>query len=127
MSRKAIEAPSIIHANPLPSASMVGPMLETSVIPPFDPNTRDIPESVDAQIANLFTHINSILDVAEGTWDDIIKITFFVQNGDVRPSINGPWSQHFPDAETRPARHTQVVGGNGPAIAKCSFTAYIQQ
>lgn len=127
MTRKAIEAPGIVHANPLPSAAMVGPMLETSVIPPFNPDSRDIPESVDAQIANLFTHIGSILEIAEGTWDDIIKITFFVKDGDVRPAINGPWLEHFPDAETRPARHTQVVGGEGPAVAKCSFTAYITQ
>jgi hypothetical protein len=38
--------------------------------------------------------------------------------------LNGPWLERFPDAESRPARHTQVT----PGIAvSCEFIAYIEE
>ncbi len=66
-----------------------------------------------------------MLTEAGGTIDDVAKITFVVTDIKVREAINDPWLKRFPDAASRPSRHTMVVTGGGPAIS-CEFSAYIE-
>lgn len=100
-------------------------MLETSIIGPFDPGSRNIPEDVAAQLDNIFRHVEAILTAAGGTWTDVTKMNFFVGDLSLRAAINRPWLDRFPDAEHRPARHTQVADMAGPAKVTCVFSAYI--
>ncbi len=127
MPRRSIEIESFQHQNPIPAATRIGPLIESSIIPGFDPGTRDLPEAIEDQIANLFTHMGQMLDEAGASWDDLAKVTFFVTDaGAARTALNDPWLERFPDPDSRPSRHTmQVPGGSKPTIS-CVFTAYVE-
>jgi 2-iminobutanoate/2-iminopropanoate deaminase len=125
MTRRSIDIQSFAHQNPIPAATRIGPLLVSSIIPPFDAGTRKVPEAVDAQIENLFLHIGNMLTEAGASFDDVAKITFFVSDIRYRDAINEPWLKRFPDPASRPSRHTMVVAGGGPAIS-CEFSAYIE-
>ncbi len=123
--QQSIEIEGFSHLNPIPAASRVGPLVETSIIGPFDPGSRNVPENLESQLDNIFHHVEAILTAAGGTWTDIVKMNFYVGDLALRAAINGPWLERFPQAEHRPARHTQVMEMSGPAQVTCVFTAYI--
>lgn len=127
MARRSIEIESFVHQNPIPSATRIGPLIESSIIPPFNEGERKLPDTLEEQIANLFLHMGNMLAAADATWDDMAKITFFVQNpGESRAALNGPWEEKFPDPASRPSRHNLQVPGDGPAKISCVFTAYVE-
>jgi 2-iminobutanoate/2-iminopropanoate deaminase len=123
MARRSIHIAGLSHENPIPVATRIGPLLMTSVISPFNPGTREVPDELDDKIANLFTHMGAILDEAGGTWADVAKVTFFVKDIAYRSSLNAPWAEKFPDPESRPSRHTQLAAGGS---ISCDFVAYIE-
>lgn len=127
--RRSIEIDTLAHQNPIPAASLTGPLLASSIVAPFDPGTRDCPDTIEGQIANLFTHVGEILRAADATWDDITSMTFFVNDtADPRQALNGPWTERFPDPASRPARHTQrSAPDGGPARIRCTFLAYLER
>ncbi len=122
MSRRSIEIDSLSHATAIPVASRIGPLLVSSVIGPFDPGSRNVPESTADQIANIFAHVGAMLDAAGGTWEQVAKMEFWTPTLEMRAEIDPVWVQYFPDPTSRPARHTH--SGGGPAIT-ASFLAYI--
>lgn len=122
MSRKSINVASFAHANPIPGASRVGPLLVSSVIVGRDPGLESVPESPEAQLANLFHHVGEMLKAAGADWRHVAKMTFFVPDLSFRKAINGPWLQRFPDPDSRPARHTQL--SDGPEL-RCDFLAFV--
>ena len=123
MARKSIEITSFTHKNPIPAASRIGPLLVSSVIAPRDPGEQTVPESPEAQYANLFHHIGQMLEGTGADWRHIARITFFVPDAKFRDSCNPIWVEHFPDPDSRPARHTQFVADAKQAT--CEFIAYI--
>ena len=64
-----------------------------------------------------------ILAGAGADWRHIARITFYVPDLSYRDSCNPIWVEHFPDAESRPARHTQIVADT--KVATCEFIAYV--
>jgi 2-iminobutanoate/2-iminopropanoate deaminase len=123
MARKSIEIDSFKHVNPIPAASRLGPLLVSSVIAPRDPGEATVPDTAEAQYANLFHHIGQMLAEAGADWRHIARITFFVPDAAFRDACNPIWVEHFPEADSRPARHTQVLSNT--KIATCEFIAYI--
>ena len=126
MSRASIEIPTLSHANPIPAATRIGPLIESSVIMPFNAGTRDVPGALDEQIDNLFAHMGSMLEAAGATWGDMAKVTFFTDNPlETRAALNRQWLDRFPDPESRPSRHTMNSPTPGEADVSCVFTAYV--
>ena len=126
MARQSIETEGLIHANPIPAATRIGPLVESSIVVPYNPGTRDVPADFDTQVDNLFEHMGAILAAAGGGWDDMAKATFFVADpGEARKALNRPWVEHFPDPQSRPSRHTMKVPIAGEIKVSCVFTAYI--
>jgi enamine deaminase RidA (YjgF/YER057c/UK114 family) len=123
--RRSIEVDGLSHVNPIPVATRIGPLLVSSVIAPFDPGSRKVPDTPEAQIANLFTHAGAILEAGGATWDDVAKMTFFVSDIAFRDAINEPWAERFPDPASRPSRHTQVTPGGGRPMITCDLLAYV--
>ncbi len=123
MPRQSIDIASFTHANPIPGASRLGPLLVSSVIAGRDPGSSTVPDSAEAQYVNLFHHIGQFLTAAGGDWRHVVRITFFVPDIAFRDACNPIWVEHFPDAASRPARHTQVISGS--KLATCEFIAYI--
>jgi 2-iminobutanoate/2-iminopropanoate deaminase len=124
MTRRAIEIEGFHHANPIPGASRVGPLLASSVIAARDPGSDRVPEDADAQIANLFHHVEEMLRTAGADWRHVVKMNFYVPDIKMRSAINAPWLERFPDADSRPARHTQADADRTDCA--CDFLAYIE-
>jgi 2-iminobutanoate/2-iminopropanoate deaminase len=123
MARRSIDVDSFRHTNPIPGACRVGPLLVSSVIGGRDPGSDQLPEDTTQQVANVFHHVGEMLAAAGADWGDIARMTFFVPDIEIRKAINGPWLEHFPDPESRPARHTQVAPG---VAVSCEFLAYVE-
>lgn len=122
--RKSVNFPGFAHGNPIPNASRIGNIMMTSVISGVDPSTRKLPPDLEGQVANLFGHIHSAVEAAGGSPDNIIKINFYMKDPPTgRAALNGEWVKMFPDADSRPARHTLALGTDSNALVTCDFTA----
>jgi 2-iminobutanoate/2-iminopropanoate deaminase len=123
--RRSIQIPTLSHLTAIPVASRVGPLVMSSVIAAFNPGTRDIPDTIEEQLANIFTHAAAMLDAAGAGWDDVVKMNFWVTDPRHRAALDAPWIEHFPDESSRPARHTHIVPNGGAATG--DFTAYVTE
>jgi enamine deaminase RidA (YjgF/YER057c/UK114 family) len=82
-----------------------------------------VPDSLDAQIANIFRHVEKMLVAASADWRHVAKMEFWMPDPAAgRTALETPWIEKFPDAASRPARHTHR--GDGP-YASASFTAWV--
>ncbi len=126
MSRRSIEIPGLHHGKaPIPQASLVGPLLVSSGINGLDPDSGTVPETVDGQVSVIFSNISRILVAAGGTVADIAKLTFFVRDRAARAVIDPHWVAMFPDAASRPARHTLEQPLADPLLIQCELIAYV--
>jgi enamine deaminase RidA (YjgF/YER057c/UK114 family) len=70
--------------------------------------------------------MRKIIEAASGTTEDILKITVWLHDGAHRKVVNQEWLSMFPDAGSRPARHTfvnqELMGG---ALVQCEFWAVL--
>lgn len=119
--RRSIEIEGLSHRAAIPVATRIGPLVMSSIIASFDPGTRNIPESTEAQVANIYTHVGRILDEAGATWDDVAKMDFWVPSNEVRGQVEAGWKVHFPDEASRPSRHIRVTG----KFVSATVTAYV--
>lgn len=109
-SRRSIHVPGLGHgAQPIPAASVVGGLLMTGGVSGKDPATGAIPDDPDAEVAQAFANLAAILEAAGGTLDQVVKVTVFVTDRAIRAHLNPVWERHFPDPESRPARHSLEV------------------
>ena len=67
MPRQSIEIDSFAHVNPIPAASRVGPLVVSSIIPPFNAGERKVPEDIQDCIRNIFLHMGNMLEAARYT------------------------------------------------------------
>ncbi|MEO5901869.1 MAG: Rid family hydrolase [Ilumatobacteraceae bacterium] len=123
--RESIAIPGLSHLTAIPVATRIGPLLVSSVIAPFDPGTRHVPDTIDEQIANIFAHVGAMLDAARATWDDVAKMSFWLADPAHRAALDAPWLEHFPDDASRPSRHTHV--SKGAPTATADFLAYVTE
>ncbi len=123
MSRRSIEIEGFHHANPIPAASRVGPLLASSVVAARDTGSERVPDDAESQIANVFDHVDAILRAAGAEWRHVVRMNFYVPDLSIRALINTPWLEHFPDPDARPARHTQLVADQ--SAVSCDFLAYV--
>lgn len=120
--RKSISIDGLSHQTAIPVASRIGPLLVSSVIAPFNPGTRQIPDALEDQYANIFHHVGLMLAEAGGEWRHVAKMEFWTPSAD-RGALDPFWVEKFPDENSRPARHTHV-GVSG--ATRASFLAYIE-
>ena len=74
--RQSVNGSRARHENPIPNASRIGNIVVSSVIGGTNPGTRELPPTLEQQVANVFGYIRHDIEAAGGTADDIIKITF---------------------------------------------------
>jgi 2-iminobutanoate/2-iminopropanoate deaminase len=124
--RRSIMFPGFSHQNPIPNASRVGNIVMSSVIGGSNPGTRELPPSLEAQVANVFGYIRAAIEAAGGTPENIVKIDFFVKDpASQREALNAEWVKMFPDTNSRPARHTQPLPADSRAQVQASFVAVL--
>ncbi len=118
--RRSIDVDCFVHANPIPCATRIGPLVTSSIIVGRNPDGT-VPDDLVTQLDNLFAHVGEMLGGAGADWRHVAKMNFWVPSLDDRAAINVPWVRHFPDPASRPSRHTQV----GVAVAQCDFLALV--
>ena len=122
--RKSIHIGGFKHANPIPNACRIGDLVMSGVILGRD-NEGKMPETLEAQCANMFAHMKATVEAAGGTTDDIIKMTVWLKDRSQRGPLNAEWLKMFPDEHSRPARHSQHADMEGGSLVQCDFTAVI--
>ena len=124
--RRSINGSRARHENPIPNASRVGNVVMSSVIGGTKPSTRELPASLEEQVANVFAHIRHDVEAAGGSVDDIIKINFWLKDPtSQRAALNAEWVKMFPDPESRPARHTLALPADSRSLVQADFTAML--
>lgn len=108
--RRSICIEGFSHGNnPVPAASVIGNTLMTGAVFGTVRETGKVPELVEDQCRLMFENVSSILQAADGTFEDILKMTFYMRPGVSRDMINTHWEARFPDPASRPARHVIVT------------------
>lgn len=124
--RQSIEVANLpLHAQPFPAATRKGNMIFSSAISGMDPATKKVPDDAPTQIRNAFANLKTIVEAGGGTLEDIVKVTVFLQDRDMRPMVNEVWEKLFPDEASRPVRHT--IGGPLPSnyVIQMEFVAVL--
>lgn len=107
--RKTLSAPDIPeHKNPIPAATMIGNLVFSSAVGGEDPQSYELPADSETQIANTFRTISAIMRESGGTVDDIGKMSVYLADMEDRQLVNPHWLAMFPDADSRPVRHTSA-------------------
>ena len=107
--RESFEIDNVKHNAPIPMAARVGNFLYTSGIMGGDPDTGQMPATVEEQAKNCFRNLQRVLDKAGAKTTDVLKLTVFIKSNNNRQAVNPAWLEMFPDPHSRPARHQTVV------------------
>ena len=126
--RRSIEVSGVKHLNPIPAASRKGPFVVSGAISGADPESGKVPPDLDAQCAAMFANVRRLIEAAGGTPDDIVKMTVWIADRALRPTLNKYWVEMFPDPHSRPARHTVAHGDFTPPMQiQCDLLAVIDE
>lgn len=114
------------HPQPFPTAVRIGNMVFSSAIGGQDPQTGKAPDAPEAQIANAFAHLQTVMRLAGGTPSDIGKVTVHLKDKGHRDLVNAEWIKVFPAEDDRPVRHT-VTANELPSnlVIQLEFIAVI--
>jgi 2-iminobutanoate/2-iminopropanoate deaminase len=99
--------PPGVKAPPLSLAARVGDLLFISGIPGFDGN-RGLPDSFEAQFANVVTNMKRVLDEAGATFRDLVKVNVLLTRASDVAAMNALYAGAF-GPPPYPARTTCVV------------------
>jgi len=113
------------HSSPIPSASIVGNLLASSLISGRDPATLSYPPSFEAQCDFMFAGVKAVVEAAGGQLSDIVRITIWVEDRGLRENINKAWTTLFSDADARPARLTLNRALERGKLVECEILAVI--
>ena len=80
----------------------MGNWLFTSGQTPFDPETKNVPESFNDQVKVTMDNIKGILEAVGGTMDNIVKTTVFLKDMKNFNKMNRIYRKYF--SEKPPAR-----------------------
>ncbi len=124
--RQSIYVEAFGHKNPIPAACRLGGLLFSGIVYGLDPATGKVAPGIDEQCALMFQHIRTIVEAGDGTVDDIVKITVWLQDRSQRDPVNREWLKMFPDPTNRPARQAMQAELTGGMLVQCDFVANIQ-
>jgi 2-iminobutanoate/2-iminopropanoate deaminase len=99
--------PAGVKAPPLSFAARTGDLLYISGIPGFD-EKRELPDSFEAQFANVVTNVKRVLDEAGGSFRDLVKVNVLLTRAADVATMNRLYAEAFGPAPY-PARTTCVV------------------
>ncbi|GGB48254.1 enamine deaminase RidA [Lentibacillus populi] len=124
--REVLHVKGSNHQNPIPTAVKIGNMVYTSAIIGSDPETGEMPESINEEVANLFHYIREIMELAGGTTDDIAHLGISITDRGYKKIVNVEWLKMFPNEDNRPARHSTVQNLREGLRVQIELTAVLQ-
>lgn len=124
--RQTLHVEGFSHANPIPAAARVGPLLMSGLINGTDPATGKLADTLEAQCAFMFQQVRRVLAAGGGTPDQLVRMTVWLKDRSQRGPLNEEWLRMFPDANDRPARLSlQATELSAGILVQCEITAYI--
>ena len=124
--KRSIEVPGVSHGQtPIPMGARVGNIIWSSGISGKDPETGLLPPDAEAQARFALKHLRTLVENGGGTIDDIVRVTVFLKDGSLRPVLNGPWLELFPDPADRPARHALIADLAGGMLIQLEVVAVL--
>jgi 2-iminobutanoate/2-iminopropanoate deaminase len=125
--RQSFDLPGVDHGGlPIPMAARVGNMLFSSGVSGTDPATGKLAAGADAQSEWAFKHMEALLERAGGTLGDVAHVTVYVADVSVRAHVDREWIKRFPDAHSRPARHTIPRDLGSGKLLQIEFVAVLE-
>lgn len=125
--RTTLHLEGFSHANPIPAAARVGPLLMSGLINGTDPATGKLADGLEAQCACMFQQIRNVLAAAGGSTDDLVRLIVWLKDRSQREPLNQQWLNMFPDPDNRPARISLEASGlTAGILVQCELTAYIE-
>lgn len=121
--RRSIYVEGFSHKNPIPAACRIGNLLFSGSIQGTDPTTGKYGATLAEQCALMFAHVRRIVEAAGGSVGQIAKMTVWMRDRSQRQVLNVEWLRLFPDADSRPARHTMQSDLDGDKLVECDFIA----
>jgi 2-iminobutanoate/2-iminopropanoate deaminase len=106
--RVSLEIETVKHNAPIPMGARVGNMIFSSGIPGRDPVTGEWPEDSRLQAKYCFDNLATMLALGGSKMGDVGHMTVFITDNAMRAHVNEFWLEHFPDPDSRPARHVLV-------------------
>ena len=97
--RESFEIPPVKHNAPIPMASRVGNMVFTSGIMGSDPESGQMPQTIEEQARNCFRNLENVLTKAGAKTTDVAKVTVFIKSNSNRQAVNPPWLEMFPELD----------------------------
>lgn len=89
--------------DPIPAGIRMGDLVHGASVSGEDPASGDIPDSLEAQIANAFRNMGGAITNAGGGLGNIAQVSVFFEDGRAgMPLLNAAWEETFPDADDRP-------------------------
>ncbi|WP_413185038.1 RidA family protein [Paraburkholderia sacchari] len=124
--KRSIEVPGVTHGQtPIPMGARKGNIIWSSGIAGKDPETGTLPPDAESQARFAFQHLRTLVERGGGTVEDIVRVTVFLNDGSLRPVVNGPWLELFPDPEDRPARHALIADLAGDMLIQLEVVAVV--
>jgi len=91
--------------DPIPVALKINDLVHGTRITGADPQTGELPDTLEAQSANALQNVKRAVEAAGGSTDHIAQVSFFFKNfaGSImRDVINPLWVEMFTDENSRP-------------------------
>lgn len=100
--RRNYELPGVGHDDPIPMASSIGPLLQSSGMFGIDPATGKRAEGLQAQLHHALRNVRSLLDQVNGATENILHLTVMLQDYADVPQIARALQGLFPDPDRAP-------------------------
>ncbi|MFT5539193.1 MAG: 2-iminobutanoate/2-iminopropanoate deaminase [Alphaproteobacteria bacterium] len=113
------------HPQPFPPAVRVGNMIFSAGISGQIAATGDTPEDPQAQIAQAFANMRTIVEAGGGTVGDIGKVVVYLNDRKDRDMVNAEWTKMFPSEADCPVRHTLPGDLPGKRVIQMEFIAVV--
>lgn len=120
--RQIFTIPGVASTAPVPLAVKVGDLLFTSGVMGKEAD-GSLPSDPGRQVELAFQHMITLTEMAGGTKDSIAHISVKLNDTAHRDYVNDVTLQHWPDADNRPARHSEDGITPPGAILECYMIA----
>jgi enamine deaminase RidA (YjgF/YER057c/UK114 family) len=121
--RESLHIPGLVrHKNPIGHCTRIGNMLFSGAITGFGKDGA-LPEAADAQVANAFANMKTLVEGAGFSLGHVGKLTVFMKDTSNRDAVNREWLKLFPDEHDRPARHAVKAELDGKTVIQLEIIA----